>query len=92
MVEIVLLIALTNVAMLLMAQRSTAARVQHQALGAGRGDLLRQLLTKSILLVVNSISQALSVTTLLLSYFGNLIDSVPRRASPGVSLLRNTYR
>ena len=53
MVALVLLIALTNLVMLLMA-RNTARRREFSmriALGAGRGDLLRQLMVESLLLV-----------------------------------------
>ncbi len=53
MVALVLLIALTNVVMLLVARNATRQRQfsMKLALGAGRGDLLRQLLAESLLLV-----------------------------------------
>jgi len=54
MVGFVLLIALTNVVMLLMARNSARQREfsMRLELGAGRRDLLRQLLAESLLLVV----------------------------------------
>ena len=53
MVALVLLIALTNVVMLLMARNGARQREfsLRQALGAGRGELLRQLLAESLILV-----------------------------------------
>ncbi len=54
LVALVLLIALTNVGMLLMARNAARQREfsMKLALGAGRGDLLRQLLAESFLLAV----------------------------------------
>src|ERR1700733_8453270 len=79
MVGLVLLIALTNVVMLLMARNATRQREfsLRLALGARRSELLRQLLTESLLLVMVAGALAWGFAQLATRMLGRwaLIDS-----------------
>src|SRR3984957_18498366 len=72
MVALVLLIALTNVVMLLMARNGARQREfsLRQALGAGRGELLRHLLAESLILVTAGGALALGVARVGTGPFG----------------------
>jgi predicted permease len=72
MVGLVLLIALANVAMLLMARNAGRQREfsVRQALGAGRGELLRQLLVESLILVTAGGAMAWGFATMAMRLLG----------------------
>jgi predicted permease len=73
MVLLVLLIALANVVMLLLARNATRQREfsVRQALGAGRGQLLRQLLIESFILVATGGALAWGFAVLATRLLGN---------------------
>jgi predicted permease len=95
-VALVLLIACANIANLLLARSSARARelAVRQALGAGRGRIVRQLLTESLLLAVAGgtlgIAFAISANRILLGMISDGPEKVPLDVSLNVHLLAFT--
>jgi predicted permease len=88
-VALVLLIACANIANLLFARNSArhAEFSLRAALGAGRGDLLRQLLTESLVLTLMGGVLGVGVAALgLRAIRGLILDSVPRATQIGIDL------